>query len=324
MASPDDRRLLEAARSWNQEGLLAPGALATLETRFANGATQGPDSLGNGALALFALGGALVGAALITVVTVTDLRRDLASLLLAPLGVLLAAFGIALPRLVKLGQGIEEVLLVAGCVALGAGLFAAPQAAGYDAAFVTLPVIAPLAAVAFGVLPFLVRARSAAPSLAVALFAIASYRTLSLAGRRDAFIFDELATNLQLAWMAVLAGMALLIWFGARNAPWRPLALGASIVALVAPLVLLLGDALSLRSEFAELVVGLFFGGILAAALWQRERTVILASALVIAGDAVVFGFDAGGAGLGVIVLLAVAGGLVAVAVRFRPQLSAR
>lgn len=314
--------VLREARAWAREGLLPAASLEQLEARYAVPAEEA-GAHGIGALALFALGGALVGAALITFVTVSNLQQDAASLLLAPAGLLLVSAGLAWGRFGKSAAGLEEVLLVAGCVALGAGVMAAPGHFPPEGVRGTLAVVAPAAAAIFAALPFLVRSRSAAPTLAAILFTVASYRSLTLLDQQGGFFFDELSIPAQAIWLLVQTGLAAAIWLGARGAAWRPLALGASIVACVAPLALFLGDGLQLQSEVGELLIGLAFGAILALALWLRERTAILASALVIAGDAVVFGFDAGGAGLGVVVLLAVAGGLVALAVRFRTRLAA-
>ena len=321
MDARDRDLVLKEARSWSKEGLLPVASLAVLETRYAPKAGEAPASLGIGALALFALGGALIGAALITFVTVTNMSPGSASMILTAAGFPLAAFGFWLHRRNRSTSGVEEVLLVAGCVALGAALMAAPLEFGGYPTTVLMGTIVVFVGVAMAVLPFGLRSRSAAPTLAVVLFAVATYRFLTLVEPQGGFFFDELGTKSQLAWLALLAAMAACVWvFG--NAPWRPLALGAAIVLLVAPLALFFGDGLGLQSELGELAVGLAFGAILAIALWQRERTAILASALVIAGDAVVFGFDAGGAGLGVVVLLAVAAGLVALAVRFRSRLT--
>ncbi|MEK6985922.1 MAG: hypothetical protein AABX89_06040 [Candidatus Thermoplasmatota archaeon] len=305
---------LEAARAWAKEGLLPDESLRIIEARHAEAP---PAEQGIGMLALLTLGGVLLGSALIAVVRLADLTDDPAALVMAAGGAFFVAATFVLDR-IRPWAPFAEVAASAACVALGAAVLAASshRMGGTDA----LPIVGPLACVLLPSLYLLRRARSAASGAAVLLFALATYRTLALVSTEAGFLFDELSVGLQVAWFALLLAQAAVVAFTPTDRAWRPLALGLALIVLVAPIILLVGDGFEQESLVGELVVGALYGGLLALALARRERAATIASALVIAGDAVVFGFDQGGALLGVVVLLAVAGGLIALGFRFRSQ----
>lgn len=306
---------LEAARAWAKEGLLPAESLRILEARHAAAPTVPEQGLGM--LALLTLGGVLLGSALIALVRLAELDDDPIAFVMATCGTLFVAATFLLDRAPRWAP-FAEVAASAACVALGAAVLAASshRMGGTEA----LPLVGPLVCVLLPTLYLLRRARSAASGAAVLLVALATYRTLALVSTEAGFLFDELTLPLQAAWFALLLAQAVVIAFTPTDRLWRPLALGLSLIALVAPIVLLIGDGFDQDSLVGELVVGLLYGALLAGAVARQERAATIASALVIAGDAVVFGFDQGGALLGVVVLLAVAAGLIALGLRFRPH----
>ncbi|MHB8633439.1 MAG: hypothetical protein ACYDBQ_05645 [Thermoplasmatota archaeon] len=297
------RLLLEAARSWDREGLLVPGAAATLEARYRvpEGTETAP-----GLQAIYAAGGAVLGAAAIAAVTLSHLDSQPAGWTALGLASAAAVAGLALlwtkPRLAGIGDALLVAALVAAVYAAGVGsvcVFCGTSS--YSA----IPWLALALTVAILVLPW---KRPLAPPFAAA----AAVLTLALSLMN---IFRGNSGVAGTSWLlaGTLALGALVAALGvAYRLPWMSAALAVVTFALVFVVWAFSDQTLQLHSQGqATLVSGALQAALVALTILIRDRVWLVGACLGVSTAAIVYSFQVGGPVLAVVVLVLVGGGLV-------------
>lgn len=304
------RLAVELARRWTQEGLMPPASLRAIEARHGAEAAAAADpqaeSFGSGVL--YALGGILLGCAAFAlyvlvaeggIAGVED--AAVASLLFLGWGLACSAAGVAIDQLARRPR-LGDAFYVAALVAVTASGF--PKAEDWPLGFVAM-------AFAAAVLWYR-RARFLVPFLALVALNVAIASVLF--GRVARSADEEAAFTLWFFY--AVAQLPLLLAASQRTRwPWPGVSLAAATL-LVAGTFLgyyfdVLSEALPTFDGAAEAYVALLMGTALAVGLWLREKGMVLAAALAIAIDAIVFAFDVGELAGGLVALLVVAGLLI-------------
>ncbi len=303
----DARLVLQEARAWTRRGLLPQASLDVLEGEYApRAAAKDGEPAGIGLAVLYALAGALLGAACVAVPILLDAQEAVIGWWLLALGLPLLVGGVVLWRTGG-PFGIVDALLVGSLVPLT--FMGAPDE--------TLgKFLAPVGLLAAVLVTWLPRASPTVPVVgSVATYACAgilSYQWF----RETGFIFDDVGARGAWLWMTLAAlQLAATLTFGrASKASWRTPVAALLCIGLVIPFVMVMDDLFpSQDSHFYELMVGLLELGLVGLGLLLRERGLILGGAIVVAGDAIVFAFDVDVL-FGIVVLVAVAFALVALA----------
>ncbi len=308
MDTRGDRLALELARQWAGEGLMPPASLATLEARHAKGdQPDDPDRESFGASVLYGLGGVLLGSAVFALLVllqdngaVSPQRMDdVAPWLFLAWGLLCAGGAVLLDRVARKPR-LGDALHVAALVAVVASGF--PQADRLPLGFVAVAFALAVAAYR--------RDRFMVPFLAVvaANVAVASI----LFGRVGRNGSEDLAFTLWFLY-AALQVVALAVASKRTAWPWPTFTLAAATLLLAGTFVGWWSDNVEWRpfDGAIEVALALLMGAALAAGLWLREKGMVLAAALAIAIDSIVFAFDVGEIVGGLVALLAVAGLLI-------------
>lgn len=306
MDARDAALVLGEARRWAQRGLLSPAALEEVEREYGAQAASRSEGPTLPQAVLFSLAGVLLAAACIAFTFLSHLSEPSTAWTLAVCALAAAGIGAAL-RLRFPGQPWGDALLVTGLVCAGFAMMP-DDAAGRVLVWLALALA--LAA------PWLAGVWSPVPIAAVGVFTWGLYRATSLFLGRGSFFFDQPNDLGVEVWVSIQAlytvGLVGLRWARLR---WWSSAAGAASIALVVPVALFTDQVVHPRADgVAELVVALPEFALLALGIGLRSRELVICPALVIAVDAIVFAFDVGGVGFGVVALLAVAGGLVALA----------
>lgn len=301
------RLALDLARQWAAEKLLPPASLQALEARYANDARQDPNAESFGSGVLYGLGGVLLGAAAFALLVLLEDNGIIANLTdTAPwilLGWGLACFGFALLLdLVAHKPRLGDALHVAALVAVTAAGF--PRAEDLPLGFFAM-------AFAAGILAYR-RTRFLVPFLAIVAINIAYasilFGRLARAANEDAaFLFWFVWAALQLPFL--VAASKRTAW------PWPTFSLAAATLLLAGTFLGFYFDVVEeVFNGFAgdaEVFLAGLMGLALAAGLVLREKGMVLAAALVVAIDAIVFAFDVGQIIGGLVAILAVAGLLI-------------
>lgn len=304
----DARLALDLARQWNREGLLPAASLKQLEARHASDARDDPDSESFGASVLYGLGGVLVGAAVFALllllsdrgVIANDRVNDVAPWLFLGWGALCACAAFALD-LVARRPRLGDSFHVAALLAVTAASF--PRAEGLPLAFLAIAF-----ALAIGAYR---RTRFLVPFLALVAVNVA------YAGLLFGQYLGNTGEQGSVAWFAyALLQLPALVVAGRRTAwPWPTLATAGSTLLVAGTFLYVFFDFVSERIDNfagdAEIYLALLMGVALAAGLATREKGMVLAAALVIAIDAIVFAFEVGEIIGGLVSILAVAGLLI-------------
>lgn len=304
----DARLALDLARQWAREGLMPAASLAQIEARHARDADDDPDRESFGASVLYGLGGILLGAAIFAVLILLEDRGvvdngrmdDVAPWLFLGWGALCAAGAFALD-LVARKPRLGDALHVAALLAVTAAAF--PKGEDLPLHFVSL-------AFALGVLAYR-RSRFLVPFLALVAFNVAF---AGLLWSRYLTSDEELVFTVW--FLYAVAHLAVLV--AATRVPkwpWPTLGLAGATLLVAGTFLGFFFDTASERidnwSGDVEAYLAILMGFALAAGLWLREKGMVLAAALVIAIDAVVFAFDVGDIAGGLVAILAVAGLLI-------------
>lgn len=291
-------RPIDLARQWHKEGLVSKTALATLEQRYA-------DEDERGAMATVLVGGAAIvlAAALIAVPFLAEWEIKPTRIYLLVAGIVAAAAGASFWRTVQWKAIPESLALTAAALLLpAAGMFAFEDGT-------TL----------VGWLVALVGAGAMVLPSRTALVPIAALATLHVAFVMTATeALSDSATSW--AWLG-LAAVGVVGAFVAAGLPkWRE---RHAVTNVAAPIVLgfasamwwgeALGDSVHMAG-IGEAIVAAWQAPVVIAAFLLRARPILAGSVLVLAVDAIVFGFDIGELGVGIPMLLIVAGALVALA----------
>ena len=302
---------LDLARQWTREGLMPPASLQVLEARHRGDATRPADpnaeSFGSGVL--YALGGILLGCAVFAFYVLLQDNgafsyedgQRIAPWLFLAWGVLCSAGAFSIDVLAHRPR-LGDAFHIAALVAMTASGF--PDAERTYFGFVAV-------AFAAGVLWYR-RERFLVPFLALTALNVA---LVSILFGRVARIADEEAAFT--IWFGyAMAQLPLLAVSSRKTAwPWPTMSLAAATL-LVAGTFLgfyfdVLEEVLPGFPGDAEVYVALLMGAALAIGLMLREKGIVLAAALAIAIDAIVFAFDVGDLVGGLLALLAVAGLLI-------------
>jgi hypothetical protein len=303
------RLALDLARQWAREGLLPQASLQAIEQRHAGDVVEDPDRESFGASVLYALGGVLLGCAVFAFMVLlqdnADLSyesaEDVAPWLFLGWGILCGAGAFALDLLLRKPR-LGDALHVAALVAITASGF--PHAEDLPLGF--------LAVLYAGAIVWYRRGRFLVPFLALVALNVAI--TSILFGRVARAADEELAFGLWFAF--ALVQVPSLAYASRRTAwPWPTFSLAAATLLLGGTFV---GWYLDVADDFiggfdgdAEVYLALLMGSALGAGLYLREKGLVLAAALVIAIDAVVFAFDVGEVVGGLVAILAVAALLI-------------
>ena len=301
----DDRLALDLARQWTREGLMPPASLATLERR--HGRPEDPDRESFGASVLYALGGVLLGAAVFAFLMLltengaisSGRSEDVAPWLFLAWGLLCFAAALLVDRVARKPR-LGDALHVAALVAVTAS--GVPKADELLLGF---------AAYAFALaLAWYRRDRFLVPFLAVVAanvsLAVILFSRLGQSGDEDlAFLLWFLYALLQVVGLAVAAKRTQ--W------PWPTFTLAAATLLVAGTFVGFWSGNVDWRpfDGTIEVVLALLMGALLAAGLWLREKGMVLAAALAVAIDSIVFAFDVGELVGGLVAILAVAGLLI-------------
>ena len=297
---------LRLARQWNREGMVSETNLRKIEARYASAASAAPgESFGTSVL--YGLGGILLGSAVFAFLFLLDdngLIEDteaVAPWLFLGWGALLAAaaFGIDLGlRRPSLGDAFH----VAALVAIAAAAF--PRAEELPLGLVGMAYA--LAVVAYR------RAHFMVPFLALVAFNVALVPFLfeffeEPSGEEVALTLWFIAAGLQLGGLVLISRLAQ--W------PWPTLSLASATLLFAGTFLGFYFDVVDSEVQGfegdVEIYLAALMGAVLAAGLALREKGMVLASAFVIAVDAIVFAFDVGEVVGGLLSLLAVAGLLI-------------
>lgn len=301
------QQALELARRWAREGLLPPASLQTIEQRHAADVVEDPDRESFGASVLYALGGILLGCAVFAfMVLLQDNAKwsyerveNVSPWLFLAWGIVCSAAAFTLDLVVKKPR-LGDALHVASLVAVTASGF--PRADELYLGFVAVAFAAGIA--------FHRRVRFMVPFLAIVALnaAVASilFGRIGRSGGEDvAFTIWFAYALVQVAFLT--AASRLTRW------PWPTFTLAAATLLLAGSFVGFWSDMVEWRpfDGHLEVMLALLMGATLAAGLVLREKGLVLASALVVAIDAVVFAFDVGEVIGGLVAILAVAGLLI-------------
>lgn len=308
MDARDERLAIELARRWAREGLMPPSSLAALEARHAKGAApEDPDRESFGASVLYALGGILLGAAvfaflmLLTENGVVSYERseDVAPWLFLAWGLLCFAGALLVDRVARKPR-LGDALHVAALVAVTA--CGVPNADDLPLGFLAF-------AFALGV-AWDRRDRFMVPFLAVVAANVSV--AVILFSRFGRFGVEHVAFTLWFLY-ALLQVLGLAVASRQAKWPWPTFTLAAATLLVAGTFVGFWSDNVDWRpfDGTIEAVLALLMGALLGAGLWLREKGMVLAAALAIAIDSIVFAFDVGELVGGLVAILAVAGLLI-------------
>ncbi len=301
------RLAIELARRWAAEKLLPPSSLTALEARYAADARQDPNAESFGSGVLYGLGGVLLGAAAFALLVLLedngliDNVNDVAPWLLLGWGLACLAGALAFDFLAHKPR-LGDAFHVAALVAVTASGF--PRAEELPLGFLAM-------AFGAGVLAYR-RTRFLVPFLAIVAINVA-YASI-LFGRVARDVDEDAAFTFWFLWAALQ--LPFLVFASKKTAwPWPTFSLAAATLLLAGTFLGFYFDVVEeVFSGFdgdAEAFLALLMGLALAAGLWLREKGMVLAAALVIAIDAIVFAFDVGEIIGGLLAILAVAGLLI-------------
>jgi hypothetical protein len=305
----DAKLAVDLARQWGREGLMPPASVATIEARHAGEARDDPEAESFGSGVLYGLGGVLLGAAVFAFLVLLqdngrltyDQTQDLAPWLFLAWGALCSAGAFVLD-LVARKPRLGDALHIAALLAVTASGF--PRAEDLPLGFLAV-------AFAAGVLWYR-RSRFLVPFLAIVAVNVAIMSILF--GRLMRVSNEETALAV---WVVYSCLQVPILVLASRQTkwPWPTFSLAAATLMLAAAFTLW-------HVDFGDDVVGGFqgdteaylavlMGAGLAAGLVLREKGLVLAAALVVAIDAIVFAFDVGELVGGLVAILAVAGLLI-------------
>lgn len=308
MRRSEARVALEAARRWNERGMFKPGAFEHVERELAQTAREDEPSLAM--QSFYAVGGLMLGAAtaaLFGLLQLNDVLGDgetTAWGFFTLFAALLLAAGTAL---VLSGQrDLGEALLLAGVVPVAISIGPRPP---LDALWF-LPVLVGLGLVAGRhrrrVLPIV--------GLALALVALPMvlYRSIE---EEPASLFWLLCAAT--AWLGALA------WNRVGSPPWSDEAAFGTTLSVAAAWLGVTFTIIEPTFDAApEVFLGLALLVLLGVGIVVRQRGVVFAAGAALTVDAIVFAFNVGGPTTGLVVLLALAVGLITAAtlLRRRPR----
>ncbi len=286
---------------------MSDDGLAALEARYQK---EGPEVL---TTVLLAGAAAVLAAAIIAVPFLAETSGETTRLFLLTAGLLTTLVGALLWLTLDWKDPAEALSVTVAALLIPASLmflFAEPGE------FLATPWFAWIVAF-MGFSLLLVPSRTVlAPTAGAAMMEVCALVALAEAN-------DDLAST---AWLVVGAAMVGVAFAVQRLPAWRE---RHAILTLAAPIVLAFAtvtfwfeviDALGRFTGGAELAVALVQAPIIAGAFHRRCKPLLASSVLVVAVDAIVFGFDIGDLALGIPMLLVVSGALVALALWDRRQ----
>jgi hypothetical protein len=298
------RLALQFAGQWAREGLLPPASLGTLQARYAADAREDPEGESFGSGVLYGLGGILVGAAAFALLVllqenhvIADLR-EVAPWFLFVWGLACTTAAFALD-LVARKPRLADAFHVAALLAVTASGFVRPDELPFG--LLAMPFAAALI--------WYRRTRFLVPSLALIALnaALASVLFGYVARSSD----ESAAFGL---WFGYAVGQLPVLVAGSRLAKWPWPSFGVSGATLLLAGSFLgwyfdvVDDVLPGFDGDAEVYVAFLMAICLVAGFLLREKGMVLAAALVVAIDSIVFAFDVGEIVGGLIAILAVAG----------------
>lgn len=306
MNARDARVALAEARRLEERRLLAPGAYPELERKYsAIIRDAGPDAgQPKGLLALYAVGGVILGAAAIAFVNLNNLDGQTAGWVLLGFGVMVAAAGFVLGFFVPPLGGIGDALIVAG---VGPTMWAAAYS-GFCIFCSSQPhsPIPVLSTVALTAMVFAPWRRGLAPPFASAGLVVSLVFTILLM-TSDA----KVGTSLWLAGTLGL-GTAVAAVGTMFRLPWKGWSLAVLSIALVWVVYAFADQTLGLHTQGnASLVALAVEAGLVGVAVALRERIWLVGAAIGLAIAALSFAFSVSLV-FGVVALVMVGAGLVA------------
>ncbi len=309
MRRNDARATLEAARKWEARGMFKPGAFVRIEAEL-RPAAQTPNLAMQ---SLYVVGGILLGAAtaaLYALLQTNDLMsssQPAAWWYFLVCAILLLGTATAVHLL---GQHeLGDALMLAGMVPLA--ILLGPDTPGDQEPLRALPFLA-----AIGILVFRHRAHLLpAVALGLALVALPVFLYRLWAG--DAADTDA-ATQ---AWLALAASMwgGIMAWNRFGELRWDLEGAALTTAALIAAWVTIVVTVFSPGFDGGpQIIIALGLGALIGAGILLKERGVIATAAAALTIDAIVFAFDFGGPTVGLLTLVFLAAGLIAVATLLR------
>lgn len=297
----DARLILQQLRMWEAEGLVSGEQAQSLRERYHDLAEMPEQRAGPhpGVVVLQALGGLVLGAAVIAFTIFLDPGTDADPWLFLAFGIPLLAGGIAASW-----RGHEL-----GDIAIGAGLvpltFAAIEADA-NALFYVVPLIAPIVAAGLRIDSLYV------PPLCALAFATGSGIAT--------FALDWDASS----WLGllVLASIASLAPAQLRaKGAWHAASAALVVAVAIAAALTYFDLNMDWGTGGTEVFVALFMGTALAVGIFMRHRGLILGAAIALAVDAIIFAFDVGGPIGGTLTLLLVAAAIIGFATTYAKKI---
>lgn len=308
MRRSDARAALRAAREWQSKGMFKSGAFAHIEKTLGPVADEGSPSLAM--QSFYAIGGVMLGAASAALYGLLELNNILQGehsawfffLIFAVLfgGV---AVGTRMAGQAELADALAIATLVPTAIMLG------PRPVNDGLYF--LPVLLAGAMLAWRHRAHLV------PLLSLGVLCvglpIALFQTIG----------DDWSLGDQASWAwlatAVLVFAGTIVWTRLQDLKWEMEGLGATTIAAAMAWINVVAEVIEPTFDGGyEVIIALGLGALIGVGVLLKERVIIFVSGIALAIDAIIFAFDIGGPTTGLIVLLAMAGGLIAVATILR------
>lgn len=293
--------ILDQVRFWEAEGIITEEQAEALRERYRVAAETPETTTGThaGVVILQALGGLLLGAAVIAFTVFIDPGETVVAWILTTIGVPLLAAGLFVA---SRGNELGDIGTVAALVPL---TFTAAMADD-NALFFAVPILAPLMAAGMRIhAPYV-------PALCAIAFATGSGIAIGVIGW-------DLATWLGLLVLATV-GSVLPVTLRAKGA-WHAATAFLVVAVAIAALITYFDTGIDWGRGGAQLFIALFMGVALTAGVLLRHRGLILGAAIALAVDAVAFAFDVGGLVGGTLTLLIVAGALIAFAMTWAKKI---
>ncbi len=302
------RTALRLAREWKDEGILPESSLTALEERYGAAAAKA-ETEPFGTTILYGLGGILLGSAVLALFVLlleNDIISDRSSDEVAPWmflawGAVCGGAAFAFDKVLR-KPAVGDAFHAAALVAVTAAAF--PKADDWPLWLLSMAY--GLAITAYR------RTRFMVPLLGLVAFNVAA--AAFVWGYLERRQTEEIAFG---SWFAIAAlQMVALAAVGRlRRQSWSGTALGLSTLLMAGTFLGYYFDAIDEKvADFqgdAEIFLAALMGAAMAAGLALREKGMVVAAALVIAIDAIVFSFDVGEVIGGLVSILAVAGLLI-------------
>ncbi len=308
MRRSDAKAALEAARQWQQRGLLRDGALTTIESELGPVADEATPSLAM--QSFYAIGGVMLGAASAALFALLELNGAMSGANSAWWFFLIFAIlfsGAAIGTRMAGQPELADALAIASLVPIA--ILMGPEPITDWLYFV--PVLA-----CAGIMSWR-RDGHLVPLLALGVMSVAIPIAYYNVIGDDWTLGDSASWAWLITATAVFAGVV--AWTRLSKLRWEMEGLAATTLAVSAAWINVVAEAIEPSFDGGyEVVIAIGLAVLIGVGLLLKERVIVFVSGIALAIDAIVFAFDVGGPEVGLTVLLLMAGGLIATATLLR------